>query len=339
MSDRNISNDEIIFAALKRHGVPFIIIGGHAVFRHGYRRTTADVDIVWLRSPESAKALLAALTELHAVWIGKEIDPVTRIECTYPVSPAYIEREHLMMLWTPYGPLDLFDYIPGMPTEDVKQLFETGVEGDGLNFSSLAWLRRMKQVSGRTKDLADLEELAKIHPEKSRIGPYNLLNPTQSTETMGTFSLDARACYRYDTNYDCCCLIQWRFRRAEQALSKHPPMTKWNNSPLDLSNPLSPTGIAFDSMSLIFPANLDDLKLVFEINRSIHALYLQWVAEAEEVYARVRQLIAGGHAVPKMEELDDAMGRSHTMSGGNAQELIHALDQVKRGHPGKGVAR
>jgi hypothetical protein len=166
MSARNISNDEHIFSVLAKHGVRFIVIGGHAVYRHGYRRTTADIDIVWLRSADSSAKLLAALTELEAAWIGKEIDPATGIERTYPVSPAYIDREHLMMLWTPYGPLDLFDYIPGLPAEDVAELFKTGVEGDGLLFPSLSWLRRMKRASGRTKDLADLEELAKLHPEE-----------------------------------------------------------------------------------------------------------------------------------------------------------------------------
>jgi hypothetical protein len=166
MSVQNTSNDQRIFATLRKHGVPFVIIGGHAVFRHGYRRTTADVDLVWLRSPASAIALLAALQELQAAWIGKEIDPATGIERTYPVSAAFIDREHLMMLWTPHGPLDLFDYIPGLPSEDVEQLFKTGVEGDGLTFSSLSWLRKMKRASGRTRDLADLEELAKLHPEE-----------------------------------------------------------------------------------------------------------------------------------------------------------------------------
>lgn len=166
MCAQNISNDEQIFGTLKKHRVPFVIIGGHAVYRHGYRGTMADIQVVWQRSPESTNALFAALAELGAVWIGKEIDPATRIERTYPVSLSFINREHLMMLWTPFGPLDLFDYIPEMPSEDVRELFQTAVEGDGLIFSSLAWLRKMKRISGRTKDLADLEELAKINPEE-----------------------------------------------------------------------------------------------------------------------------------------------------------------------------
>jgi hypothetical protein len=158
MCAANISNEELIFGTLKKHGVPFVIIGGHAVYRHGYRRATADADVVWLRSEKSTRSLLDG-----AVWISKEIDPATNLERTFPVTLAYINREHLMMLWTPNGPLDLFDYIPGMPLEDVQNLFLTAVEGDGFLFSSLEWLRKMKRVSGRTRDLADLEELAKIN--------------------------------------------------------------------------------------------------------------------------------------------------------------------------------
>jgi len=164
MNAPNISDDDPIFSVLRRNGVPFVVIDGHAVYRHGYLRTTEDYDLVWLRSPQSAASLLDALTELQAVWIGKEVDPSTGIERTYPVTAAFIHAEHLMMLWTPHGPLDLFDYIPDIPNEDVQELFETAVIGDGIRFSSLAWLKRMKLAAGRTKDLADIEELDKRNP-------------------------------------------------------------------------------------------------------------------------------------------------------------------------------
>jgi len=160
----NISDSDPVFSVLLKHRVPFVIIGGHAVYRHGYWRQTEDYDVIWDRNPESAKVLLGALTELNAVWIGREIDPATSIEKTYPVNAAYINCEHLMMLWTDHGPLNLFDYVPGMPTEDVTQLFETAVEGDGYRFSSLEWLKRMKRAAGRSKDLVDLEELEKRNP-------------------------------------------------------------------------------------------------------------------------------------------------------------------------------
>jgi hypothetical protein len=148
-----------LFDVLRRHGVPFVVIGGHAVNFHGYARTTEDVDVVWLRSRDAEQALAAALAEVDARYIGNDIDPATGIERTYPVTLAYVRVSRLMMLWTRHGFLDLFDYIPGLPDEDVGQLVSSSIEAEGLRFVSLDWLRRMKRAAGRTKDLLDLEKL------------------------------------------------------------------------------------------------------------------------------------------------------------------------------------
>jgi hypothetical protein len=67
-----------------------------------------------------------------------------------------------MMLWTNCGFLDLFDYIPGLPGENVEQLLASGPSVGGVQIASLDWLRRMKQASGRPKDLLDLENLPEV---------------------------------------------------------------------------------------------------------------------------------------------------------------------------------
>jgi hypothetical protein len=152
-------NDQQILATLQRHGVPFVIVGGHAVIFHGFLRATEDVDVVWLRSPESEQFLYAALTELGARYIGNDIDPATRIERTYVVSPTYIQAHHLMMLSTHLGFLDLFDYVPGFPQQDPAELIPSSVEFAGLRYASLDHLRKMKQAAGRAKDQIDLENL------------------------------------------------------------------------------------------------------------------------------------------------------------------------------------
>ena len=144
---------------LSRHDVPFVIIGGHAVNFHGYIRSTEDLDVVWLRTPAAEQSLLAALTEVEARYIGHEIDPSTNLERLYPVTLAFICSSPLMMLWTRYGFLDLFDYIPGFPSEDVRQLQASSIEALGTRYVSLPWLRQMKGAAGRTKDQLDLENL------------------------------------------------------------------------------------------------------------------------------------------------------------------------------------
>ena len=151
------------FELLNRHGVPFVIIGGHAVNYHGYQRATDDADVVWLRSPESEVALLAALTEMDAQYIGNDIDPATGIERAYSVTRAHLSITHLMMVWTRFGFVDLFDHVPGEPLLDLRDLYATAELSGGLRFASLEWLRRMKRTAERTKDRADLEELEKLH--------------------------------------------------------------------------------------------------------------------------------------------------------------------------------
>ena len=148
-----------VFQLLARAGVPFVVIGGHAVNFHGYVRTTEDADLIFDRSPASEAALLEVLQSIHACWISDERDPDSGHEKLVPVSPAYVRGQHLMMLSTDLGFLDLYDYIPCFPDVPVADVFSDGIQLDNLRFVSLRWLRKLKQAAGRHKDLDDLEHL------------------------------------------------------------------------------------------------------------------------------------------------------------------------------------
>jgi len=151
---------------LTGHGVPFVVIGGHAVVFHGWVRATEDLDIIWLRSPLAETKLLAALQEMEAQYVSDELDPATGMERTYPVTASFVRARSLMMLCTKFGFLDLFDYVPGFPQVPVTELIESSVPGGGWQFVSLDWLRRLKQASGRPKDRLDLENLPAVeHPD------------------------------------------------------------------------------------------------------------------------------------------------------------------------------
>lgn len=148
--------------SLLRAGVPFVIIGGHAVNFHGYIRTTEDTDIVFLRTPASEAALLDVLQSIRACWISNERDPETGLERLVPVTPAYLRTQHLMMLCTDLGFLDIYDFIPGFPETPVQELFADSIPLGELRFVSLAWLRKLKTAANRHKDLDDLEHLPEI---------------------------------------------------------------------------------------------------------------------------------------------------------------------------------
>jgi hypothetical protein len=148
-----------VFYRLARAGVPFVIIGGHAVVVHGYVRTTEDADVIFERTAASEAALLGVLQSIHACWVSEDRDPATGHESLIPVSPAYVRAKHLMMLTTDLGFLDLYDFIPGFPDVPVAEVFSDSVELNDLRFVSLGWLRKLKQAAGRHKDLDDLEHL------------------------------------------------------------------------------------------------------------------------------------------------------------------------------------
>lgn len=148
-----------LFDVLLRFDVPFVIIGGHAVNGHGYVRATEDADIIFLRNPRSEAQLYAALSSINAFWISDEIDAATGLERTIPVSLSYLRAQSIMMLGTDLGYLDVFDFIPGLPDASVGSVFDEVHMMLNRPFVSLRWLRRMKEASGRPKDLLDLENL------------------------------------------------------------------------------------------------------------------------------------------------------------------------------------
>lgn len=148
-----------ILDVLARTDVPFVVIGGHAVNFHGYVRTTEDADAVFIRTPETEARLLKALESVNARWISDEIDPHTGIERQVPISASYLAANHLMMLSTDAGFLDLYDFIPGFPDVPPSELFADSVPMGALRFVSLRWLRRLKERAARHRDLDDLENL------------------------------------------------------------------------------------------------------------------------------------------------------------------------------------
>src|SRR5271157_1773908 len=101
----------MVFAPIKPSKSPYIT---HlAIFPNQTSPTNSVEEAIFERSGASEAALLEALQSIHACWISDERDPATGHERLVPVSPSYVRGEHLMMLTTDLGFLDLYDYIPG----------------------------------------------------------------------------------------------------------------------------------------------------------------------------------------------------------------------------------
>jgi hypothetical protein len=151
VSERSFSPQEI-FAALHRHGVDYVTIGGVAANAHGSRRLTLDVDIVPAPDESNYGRLAAALDELDA--------PALAVD-------SGLARANVLKLATAVGDLDVLNGAPGAPPyEDLrKRAVEVAVRGTPVRIASLDDLIAMKRASGRPQDLRDIAELT--GPEES----------------------------------------------------------------------------------------------------------------------------------------------------------------------------
>jgi hypothetical protein len=138
-----------MLVALSAKGAEFLIVGAYALAAHGYPRATGDLDI-WVRpTKDNADRVWGALTAF-----GAPLHELTRDDLQTPgivfqigVVPCRI---------------DLLTTISGVSFEEAwnrRVLLE--VAGTTAPFLSLDDLLRNKRATGRTKDLADAEELEK----------------------------------------------------------------------------------------------------------------------------------------------------------------------------------
>ncbi|MGH2940877.1 MAG: hypothetical protein ACRDPE_22470 [Solirubrobacterales bacterium] len=156
MSERSFSPQEI-FAALDRHAVDYVTIGGVAANAHGSRRLTLDVDIVPAPEEPNYERLAAALDELGA--------PATAVDSAFrsldPRDPFDLARANVLKLATAAGDLDVLNGAPGAPPygDLRRRAVEVEVRGTPVRIASLDDLIAMKRASGCDKDLRDIAEL------------------------------------------------------------------------------------------------------------------------------------------------------------------------------------
>jgi hypothetical protein len=156
MSDSRFSPQEI-FAALHRHGVDYVAIGGFAANAHGSRRLTFDVDIVPGPEQGNYRRLATALDELGA--------PESAVDSAFrnlePRDSFDLARARVLRLPTSAGDLDLLNSALGAPPyEDLRErAIGVEVRGTPIRIASLDDLIAMKRASGRPQDLRDIAEL------------------------------------------------------------------------------------------------------------------------------------------------------------------------------------
>lgn len=127
--------------SLNRQGVDYLLIGGYALFVHGYHRATTDIDVLVPATQESGEKVKAALMVLPDQ-AAKDLEPEWFTEGeNIRVADAFL--------------VDIMLNACGETYETLKQFALTvDLEGTPVRTVSLEGLLRTKQTM-RDKDVSD----------------------------------------------------------------------------------------------------------------------------------------------------------------------------------------
>jgi len=153
-----------LFKALNEAKVQYVVVGGIATILHGYVRATSDIDLVVDLHVEEATKVINVLTEAGY----KPKIPVQAIEFADENKRTQWINDKGMQVFSMYQPdnplltIDLFVKQP-IPYEELSLRAVTmELNGIKVRVCSIDDLITMKNIAGRDKDLADIEQLTKI---------------------------------------------------------------------------------------------------------------------------------------------------------------------------------
>jgi predicted nucleotidyltransferase len=132
-------------ALLEQNNVEYLLIGGYAVGLYGYPRATFDMDIFIPVDETNANRLVETLEAFG--FAGAKVTLFT--------TPSSIIR-----MGVKPTQLEITNFIDGVSFQECfEQRVRQVIDGLEVNVISLEKLRKNKLASGRSKDLADLENL------------------------------------------------------------------------------------------------------------------------------------------------------------------------------------
>ena len=152
-----------LIASLNQQGVDYLLIGGYALFAHGYHRATTDIDVLVPATEEAGRKVRKALMVLPDQ-AAKDIDPAW-----------FNEGENIRV--ADVFVVDIMLNACGETYETLKKYSET-VDMDGLPIRTvnLEGLLRTKQTM-RDKDIADravLERALEVLQEREKNRDHGL---------------------------------------------------------------------------------------------------------------------------------------------------------------------
>jgi hypothetical protein len=146
----------LIFDALNRHSVEFIVIGGLAGNLLGSDINTNDLDVCYRRTPANLKGLVSALKEVGATLRGAPAD------LPFLLDERTLRNGDSFTFDTSGGPFDCLGTPAGTSGYDdllrSSKILDIG-NGREVRVCSLDDLIRMKKTAGRAKDRWGVEQL------------------------------------------------------------------------------------------------------------------------------------------------------------------------------------
>jgi len=135
------------FMLLNAHEVKFMIVGGYALAYHGAPRFTGDIDVFIQSDHENAKRMMNALTDFGFSSPDLSVDD-------------FQDPDIIIQLGYPPVRIDIITSLSGVGWEEADDSKEAGMYGDvPVSYIGKKQYIMNKRVSGRMKDLADIEAL------------------------------------------------------------------------------------------------------------------------------------------------------------------------------------
>ena len=153
-----------LFRTLHQHHVEYVLIGGLAVALHGVERTTMDIDVCVVVSPDNLSRLVAAAQELQLTpTLPVPLSSLTHIEL---LKDWHAQRN--LLAFALRSPdlvgvtVDVLLFPPVAPQDLCSRALTIDVAGVPVRLAQINDLITLKQHAGRPIDLSDIEHLKRL---------------------------------------------------------------------------------------------------------------------------------------------------------------------------------
>jgi hypothetical protein len=150
----NIFNPDFqeFLLALNKNEVNYVLVGGYSVIYHGFPRTTGDLDIFVEVSKRNYAKLVQAFEQFQMPLFDMSED-----------SFLHQSQINVYTVGRPPVCIEILKEISGFTFDEIyNNALNTVFEEIPMKVIHINDLRRNKKISGRAKDLNDLENLSKI---------------------------------------------------------------------------------------------------------------------------------------------------------------------------------